>query len=382
MSRKLTERLAPVLAEHAGSTPLGLATYMGIPEKSIRDALAALEQQGRAANDDGRWTAVRSRKSRQARQMPVAPLPSTPTGSPAIEAEFCSQVDRFYGRPAGLSACLRAVAGDPVLTARLEEASAAGWLPIDLVAVPKHRQAQTIEDALDEWTSARAGGPCSMCGTATRRRGWEPGGYLDPREMPGWSITGNGVVRCQWCAEYLAHHSQDELLDTVFRLLTGTRGETWHTAFAYADSPRRGDGTPWSHMDAAALRKVVTKDHRYVLFTRPDRPWEQTSLPGLPAHFVWETPPARTVAKHMPESQQAMVKRADETAAWRRQKERREADEAAMRKDYLRTLFIRDNAIPPVVSKRTREQQALVDNWERTYDPSKATFPLPLAGAR
>lgn len=290
---------------------------------------------------------VRSaRKSRHPVQATTAPTPIQPSPV-AVQAEMDALSDRFHGYPAGLSSCLRAVGADDVLTTRIHEAVRAGWVPVDLVSTPRHRRAQVIEDSLDALAKATEGGPCSLCGTKRRRRGWFPRGLMDDADLPRFHVATDGTARCAWCQEYLMDHSEDDLLETVFRRLTGIKWEVFHKVLGATAVPSRGDGTPWSHVDPTALRAIVVKDERYTGFHIASRPWERQHLQGLPEVFVWDEVPRVLAPQSIPPTPAA--KRMAQDAA--RAVQRFAADKEKAACDVHRNLagiFARDMDASPM----------------------------------
>lgn len=121
----------------------------------------------------------------------------------------------------------------------------------------------------------------------------------------------------------------DSMLEQVFRIFTGTVGQVWHRVPTAAESQRRGDGSPWSHVQPVNLRKIVLKDERYLDFATPAKPWRHISLPGFPRQHTWEQQPRerRTVPMPLTERDRALARQARDHQ--KELRERREADQKA-----------------------------------------------------
>jgi len=160
----------------------------------------------------------------------------------------------------------RAVVNEPMLLDRLNEAIDAGLPAETLADVPAYRRAAHVEALLESWASGRSADPCDICGSYSLRapRYSDHAEIGKPRPVQPHVARKVEVDRgstkplllCAVCSEAVSGYT-DGLLAYGAHVLSafcGYRGSSPNRRVFYAfERPGKGNGTPWSHVDSAAI---------------------------------------------------------------------------------------------------------------------------------
>lgn len=341
----------------ASATGYELATRSEQPDK-ILSALWALECSGHISRDPydhhyrltdrGQDTLMRLRNKSKA----------DPNAPADLAEERARLIQEFHG-PHALA--IIAVEDDDILSERLAIAIGNGLPVIVLGDVPNHRRAAAVEDALDAFNYAVAGGPCSYCGTRERRASGVPVSYLDQPEIPGFTTRGDGSTACAWCQNMLVDHNLDSFRDRIFNAVVGVRGipvvgeyraAPAITPFAYEVGY---SGTPWGHLtantqDAQVYRTAMRMRAEEVVHrSRFCRFEGESSVPGIVSP-AWPDPPRQPLRQFRPLA--AAIAYEEETIRFRE-----ECDRKAREKEI--NLRNRLAKIETEASREERWEQAI-----------------------